>query len=78
MKEPEWKWEEIGMDFIMGLPQTQKLYDSIRVIIDRLTKVTHYVPVKATYIGPQLAELYISKIVCHHGVPKKIMSDIGS
>jgi hypothetical protein len=45
----EWKWEEIGMDFIVGLPRTQKGYTPILVIVDRLTKVAHFIPVKTTY-----------------------------
>jgi hypothetical protein len=73
----EWKWEEIAIDFIVGLPRTQSGYDSIWVIVDRLTKVAHFIPVKTTYSGPQLAELYMSRIVYLHGVPKKIMSDRG-
>jgi hypothetical protein len=72
---PEWKWEEIAMDFIMGLPRTQSGYDSIWVIVDRLTKVAHFIPIKTTYSRLQLAELYMSRIVCLHGVPKKIVSD---
>jgi transposase InsO family protein len=75
---PEWKWEEIAMDFIVGLPRTQVGYDSIWVIVDRLTKVAHFVPVKTTYSVPQLAELYMSRIVCLHGVPKKVVSDRGT
>jgi hypothetical protein len=78
LKILEWKWEEIGMDFIVGLPRTQARYDSIWVIVDRLTKVTHFIPVKTTYSGAKLAELYMSRIVCLHGVPKKIVSDRGS
>jgi hypothetical protein len=74
----EWKWEEIATDFIVGLPRTQSGYDSIWVIVDRLTKVTHFIPVKTTYSGLQLAELYMSRIVCLHGVPKKIVSDRGT
>jgi hypothetical protein len=66
------------MDFIVGLPRTQSGYDSIWVIVDRLTKVTHFILVKTTYSGPQLADLYMSRIVCLHGVPKKIMSDRGT
>jgi transposase InsO family protein len=66
------------MDFIIGLPKTQSGYDSIWVIVDRLTKVAHFIPVKTTYIGPQLAELYMLRIVCLHGVPKKIVSDRGT
>jgi hypothetical protein len=71
----EWKWEEIVMDFIMGLPRTQSGYDSIWVIVYRLTKIAHFIPVKTTYSGPQLAELYISRIVYLHEVLKKIVSD---
>jgi hypothetical protein len=78
LKIPEWKWEEIVMDFIVGLSPTQARYDSIWVIVDRLTKVTHFIPVKTTYSGAKLAELYMSRIVCLHGVPKKIVSDRGS
>jgi hypothetical protein len=78
LKVPEWKWEKIGMDFIMGLPRTRDDYDSIRVILDCLTKVAHFIPVKTTYTGSKLAELYMSRIVCLHGVPKKIVSDRGT
>jgi hypothetical protein len=78
LKIPEWKWEEIGMDFIVGLPRTAAGYDSIWVIVDRLTKVAHFIPVKTTYSGAKLAELYMARIVCLHGVPKKIVSDRGS
>jgi hypothetical protein len=72
------KWEEIAMDFIMGLPRTQSGYDSISVIMNQLRKVAHFIPIKTTYSGPQLAEMYISRIVCLHEVPKKIVSDRGT
>jgi hypothetical protein len=52
------------MDFIVGLPKTQNGYDSIWVIVDRLSKVAHFIPVKTTYKGSKLAELYIARIVC--------------
>jgi hypothetical protein len=78
LKILEWKWEEIEMDFIVGLPHTQAGYDSIWVIVDRLTKVVHFIRVKTTYSGAKLAEFYMSRIVCLHGVPKKIVSDKGS
>jgi hypothetical protein len=78
LKIPEWKWEEIGMNFIVGLPRTQAGYDSIWVIVDRLTKDAHFIPVKTTYSGAKFVELYMSRIVCLHGVPKKIVSDRGS
>jgi hypothetical protein len=78
LKIPEWKWEEIGMDFIVGLPRTSTGYDFIWVIVDMLTKVAHFIPMKTTYSGARLAELYMARIVCLHGVPKKIMLDRGS
>jgi hypothetical protein len=73
-----WKWEEIAMDFIMGLLGTRSGYDSFWVIVDRLTKVAHFIPIKTTYSGLQLAELYMPMIVCLHGVLNKIMSDRGT
>jgi hypothetical protein len=78
LKVPEWKWEEIGMDFIVGLPCTSIGYDSIWVIVDRLTKVAHFIPMRTNFIGAKLAELYMAWIVCLHGVPKNIVSDRGS
>jgi hypothetical protein len=47
------------MDFIVGLPRTKVGYDSIWVIVDRLTKVAHFIPVKTTYSGAKVAELYM-------------------
>jgi hypothetical protein len=78
LQVPEWKWEEIAMDFIVGLPRTRSGYDSIWVIVDRLTKEAHFIAVKTTYSGLQLTELYMSRIVCLHGVSKKIVSDRGT
>jgi hypothetical protein len=64
--------------FIVGLPRTQSGHDSIWVIVDRLTKVAHFIPVKTTYSGPQLAELYMLRIICLHGLSKKIVSGRGT
>ena len=66
------------MDFIVGLPRTQRGYDSIWVIVDHLTKVAHFIPIKTTYSSAKLAELYIERIVCLHGVLKNIVSDRGT
>jgi hypothetical protein len=66
------------MDFIVGLPRTRAGYDSIWVVVDRLTKTTHFIPVKTTYNSAVLAELYMSRIVCLHGIPKKIILDRGT
>ena len=66
------------MDFIVGLPKTAKGYDSIWVVVDRLTKSAHFIPVKTGYKSHQYAELYIARVVSLHGVPKTIISDRGS
>jgi transposase InsO family protein len=66
------------MDFIVGLPRTSRGYDSICVIVDRLTKSAHFIPLATIYRVEQYAELYISHIVCYHGIPKTIISDRGS
>jgi hypothetical protein len=66
------------MDFITRLHRTKDGYDSIWVVVDRLTKVAHFIPVKTTYTEARLAELYMSWIVCLHGIPKTIMLDRGT
>ena len=75
---PEWKWERITMDFVVGLPCTSDGYDSIWVIVDWLTKSAHFLPVKTIYSVAKLAKLYVKHIVCLHGVPVSIVSDRGS
>ncbi|GJZ92179.1 putative reverse transcriptase domain-containing protein [Tanacetum coccineum] len=72
---PVWKWERITMDFIVGLPRTPSRYDSIWVIVDRLTKSAHFLPVKTTDSMEKLTQLYLKEIVCRHGVPILIISD---
>ena len=72
---PEWKWEDIAMDFVVGLPKTVGQHDSVWVIVDRYTKSTHFWPVKSTYTVDQYAELYVREIVRLHGVPNSIVSD---
>ena len=78
MPIPDWKWDKLGMDFITGLPRTRSGYDSIWVIVDRLTKVAHFIPVKTTYTSAKLAKIYMTRIVCLHGVPRSIVSDRGT
>ena len=60
---PEWKWDGISMDFVSGLPRTAKNCDSIWVIVDRLTKSAHFIPIRMDYPMERLAELYVEKIV---------------
>ena len=66
------------MDFITGLPKTKHGHNAIWVVIDRLSKVAHFIPVREDIRTRKLAELYISRIVSLHGVPKRIVSDRGS
>ena len=65
------------MDFVRGLPKTSPGYDSIWVIVDRLTKSAHFLPVKTTYRAARLAKFYIDRIVYLHGVSISIVSDSG-
>src|SRR3990170_4189053 len=65
------------MGFIAGLPKSQKGHDAILVVVDQLSKVAHFLPVKETITASQLAELYISRIVSLHSIPKEISSDRG-
>jgi hypothetical protein len=66
------------MDFIMGLPNTSRHHDSIWVIVDRLTKTAHFLPVHTTHRTEKYAEIYIDQIVCLHGIPRTIVSDRGA
>src|SRR6266566_5217671 len=70
--------DDIGMDFIVGLPRSQRKNDAIWVITDRLTKVAHFIPVKTTHTTQKLARLYLNRIVSLHGVPRTIISDRGT
>jgi hypothetical protein len=72
---PTWKWDDISMDFIVGLPLTPRKHDSIWVIVDRLTKTAHFIPVHTTYSAERYTEIYIDLIVRLNGVPKTILSD---
>ncbi|WRX27653.1 Reverse transcriptase domain - like 10 [Theobroma cacao] len=71
----EWKWEHVTMDFVLGLPRTQREKDAIWVIVDRLTKFAHFLAVHSRYSIEKLAQLYVDEIVRVHGVPVSIVSD---
>jgi transposase InsO family protein len=66
------------MDFIMGLPLTACKFNSIWVVVDRLTKSAHFIPVNTNYNIQKYAEIYVARVLCLHGVPKMIISDRGS
>src|SRR3954470_21322653 len=72
---PEVKWDNITMDFVSGLPRTVKNCEAIWVIVDRLTKSTHFIPMRMDYPMERLAQLYIENIVSLHGIPSGIVSD---
>ncbi|GJR97611.1 putative reverse transcriptase domain-containing protein [Tanacetum coccineum] len=72
---PEWKWENITMDFINKLPRTSSGHDSIWVIVDRLTKSAHFLAIREDYKIERLTRLYINEIIARHGVPVLIISD---
>jgi len=66
------------MDFVVGLPRTQRQHDSIWVIIDKMTKSTHFIPVKVSFSAKDYAKLYINEIVKLHGVPLSIIPNRGN
>ncbi|XP_052732478.1 uncharacterized protein LOC128196266 [Vigna angularis] len=72
---PEWKWDDITMDFVTHLPRTVRNHDSIWVIVDRLTKSAHFLAINLKMSMTNLAKLYIKEIVRLHGVPSSIVSD---
>ncbi|XP_073045319.1 uncharacterized protein [Primulina eburnea] len=72
---PEWKWDQITMDFVTGLPQLPGGFNSIWVIVDRLTKSAHFIPISHKYGVEKLAELYQKEIIRLHGIPTTIVSD---
>ncbi|KAH9686662.1 Endonuclease [Citrus sinensis] len=71
---PEWKWEHITMDFVAGLPRTQKGHDGVWVVIDQFTKSAHFLPFKTTYSMDKLGSIYVAEIVRLHGVAVSIVS----
>ena len=72
---PSWKWEVISLDFITRLPRNQNQNDSIMVVVDKLSKATHFILVKTTYKAVNIANIFLKQIFRLHGVPKVIISD---
>ena len=71
----EWKWEVISMDFIIELPMNWRHHDSIMVVVDKLTKVAHFLPVKSTHKTGDILKIFMKEIFKLHGLPKAIVSD---
>ncbi|GKC89860.1 putative reverse transcriptase domain-containing protein [Tanacetum coccineum] len=72
---PQWKWDNITMDFVTKLPRTQSGNDTIWVIVDRLTKSAHFLPMRETDPMDKLARLYLKEVVTRHGIPVSIICD---
>src|SRR6185312_5164299 len=72
---PDAKWEQVSMDLITAVRRTKNGYDAIVVVVDKLSKMAHFVPTQTTVTAPQLAKLFYAEIVRHHGVPRSIVSD---
>ena len=72
---PQWKWDNINLDFVSGFPLTQQKHDSVWVIVNKLTKSAHFLPDRIDYSMDRLAELYVKEIVRFHGVSLSIVSD---
>ena len=72
---PQWKWDNITMDFVSGFPLTQQKHDYVWVIVDRLTKSAHFIPIRIDYSMDRLIELYVDEIVRLYGVSLSIVSD---
>jgi hypothetical protein len=72
---PEWKWETISMDFITGLPTSTKKNDAIMVVVDKLSKSAHFIPIKSTYKAIDIAQIFMKEIFRLHGMPREIIFD---
>jgi hypothetical protein len=72
---PEWKWEVVSMDFITKFPRTRKQHDYIMVVVDKLTKATHFIPMKITHKETNVADIYMREVTRLHGIPKTLVFD---
>ena len=70
----KWKWEVVTMDFIIGLPRTSKQHDSIMVVVEKLTKAAHFIPLKTTHREVDV-DIFLKEVARLHGIPKTIVSD---
>ena len=66
---PKWKWNVVTIDFITKFPRTTRQHDSIMVVVEKLTKVAHFIPVKMNHKEANILEIYMKEIPILHGVP---------
>lgn len=72
---PHKPWEDINMDFMLGLPKTSRQHDSIMVVMDCFTKIAHFIACSKTTNGKQIAQIFFDEVARHHGVPTTLVSD---
>ena len=72
---PEWKWKVVTMDFIKGLPRTGKQHDSIMVVVDKLTKASHFILLNTTQKEVDVVDIFMREVARLHGIPKTIVSE---
>ena len=74
-RSPDRPWQDVSMDFVIGLPKTLRKHDSICVVVDRFSKMAHFLPCSQTYDASKVATLFFDEIVRLHGLPKTIISE---
>lgn len=72
---PKWKWEKVLMDFVVGLPKVRSRFNILRVIVNRLTKLAYFIPIKDNMGMDQLRQIYVREILKLHGLPRRIVLD---